>query len=110
MENVYQAIDEVISCIVESADYQNCLSYQEKMKDNPEITTLIQKVKDTQKKYVKSGYAPSILEELETYQKQLDEIPIYKMYQQSLDRVNEMISYVRESLNQYFSSLLNEKN
>ena len=58
MENVYNALDQVISCITESSAYQNCLSYREKMSDNQEIQDLIQLIKKTQKKYIGSHSRP----------------------------------------------------
>ena len=77
------------------------------MKEDQEIMNLIALVKKTQKKYIRSGYDPSIQKELDTYRNQLMEIPIYHNYQESLEKVNEMIGYVKESLNDYFIDLLN---
>ena len=109
MENVYNALDQVISCITESSAYQNCLSYREKMSDNQEIQDLIQLIKKTQKKYIRSFYDSKIKEELDTLQDTLFQIPIYHSYQESLDEVNEMIDTVKDSMNEYFYQLLNEK-
>ncbi len=107
MENVYNALEEVIHCITESSDYQTCLSLKEKMSENEEITTLIEKIKKTQKKYIRSEYDLKVKEELDSYQKELMDIPIYHVYNESLERVNEMIELVKDTLNQYFTSVLN---
>lgn len=107
MENVFNALDDVISCIEKSSVYQTCVSLQKQMQDNEKIMHLIDKVKKTQKKYIRSGYQESIKEELDQYTKQLEEIPIYHIYQDSLEEVNEMIGYVKDTLNEYFEQLLN---
>ncbi|MBR3211413.1 MAG: YlbF family regulator [Bacilli bacterium] len=107
MENVYKAIDAVIDCIISSKDYQMCISLQEQMKDNQEIMEAIQQVKKLQKKYIRSGYDTSIKQELDQCTQSLMEIPIYHLYQDSLEKVNEMICFVKESLNDYFSDKLN---
>ena len=109
MENVYSALDQIISCITESTAYQNCLSYREQMRGNSEIESLIEKIKKAQKSYIRSFYDPKIKEELDALQDTLFQIPIYHSYQESLDEVNEMIETVKDSMNQYFDQLLNEK-
>lgn len=107
MENVYNALEKVISCIVESKDYKICISLKNQMSQNEEISTLIQTIKDTQKKYIRSNYDLKVKEELDTYEETLKNIPVYHIYNDSLERVNQMIDYVKESLNHYFEMLLN---
>jgi len=107
MENVYNALDEVIQYILNSSEYQNCISLKEQMSQNEEVTALISKIKNTQKKYIRSEYDSSILNELQSYQKELDEIPIYHVYNESLEKVNEMIELVKDYINDYFTNLLN---
>lgn len=109
MENLYKALDEVILCITESKEYEMCISLKEKMKDNEEINKLVNKVKELQKKYVKSSYNEEIKKELDLINKRLEEIPIYHIYLSNLEKVNEKIDYVKDSLNDYFYKLLNEK-
>ena len=107
MENVYKALDAVVDTIVQSKDYQTCISLKEQMADNEEITSLIENIKKTQKKYIRSEYDSKVKEELDSYQQQLMEIPIYHIYNDSLEKVNEMIELVKDTLNQYFDSVLN---
>ena len=107
MENVYSALEDVIQTIISSSEYQTCLSLKEQMKNNEEVMQLIEKVKETQKKYIRSGYDSSIKKELDEYNQQLIDIPIYHTYQESLEKVNEMIGYVKDTLNDYFTKLLN---
>ena len=107
MENVYKALDAVVDTIVQSKDYQTCIKLKEQMADNEEITSLIENIKKTQKKYIRGEYDSKMKEELDLYQKQLMEIPIYHIYNDSLEKVNEMIELVKDTLNQYFDSILN---
>ena len=107
MESVYKALDQVIECITRSSEYQTCLSIKEKMIHNDEVMNLIETVKKTQKKYIRSNYSEKVKEELDSYQKQLMNIPIYHMYNDSLEKVNEMISYVKDTFNDYFNQVLN---
>lgn len=107
MENVYKALDDVINVIVNSEDYKKCITYKEQMNENKELVELINKVKELQKKYIRSGYDKEIKEELDSVEEELNNIPIYNEYNSSLIKVNEMIDYVKESFNDYFNKLLN---
>jgi len=109
MENVNKALNEVILYIKESNDYKTCLSIKEKMSTNKELIDLIKKVKDLQKKYIRSNYDSLIKEELDKANKELMEIPIYITYLNYLEKINDKIDYVKISLNEYFDNLLNEK-
>lgn len=108
MENLYKALDEVILCIKESEEYKMCISLKEKMENNEEVNNLVNKVKDLQKKYVKSNYDDKIKKELDLTNQRLEEIPIYNIYLSNLSQVNEKIDYVKDSLNDYFYNLFNK--
>jgi len=107
MENVYSSLEDIIQYIQNTKEYQMCISLKEKMKDNEEIQSLVKDVKKYQKKYVQSNYHSEIKEKLDELEKRLSEIPIYVVYLDNLSKVNEMIDYVRDSLNDYFDKLLN---
>lgn len=108
MEKLYKSLDEVITCIKESPEYRDCLKIKEQMDSNEELVDLINKVKDLQKKYIRSNYDSNIKEELDKCQTKLNEIPIYNIYLKELEEVNYMIDYVKDSLNTYFDNLLNK--
>ncbi len=108
MEKLDKALDEVIMEIKNSPEYLKCLELKEKMNSNSEITTLVEQVKFLQKKYVKSNYDPKIKEELDIVTNKLNEIPLYVIYMQNLNIVNEKIEFVKDSLNDYFYELLNK--
>lgn len=100
-----KALDQVVSVITQSDDYKRCIELKEKMKNNKELMQIIDELKDAQKKYVKDGFKNK--EEIESLEQKLYQIPIYVIYMEHLDRVNEMIAYVEEDLNDYFYQLLN---
>lgn len=111
MEKVDKALEEVVSCIINSKEYKKCIELQKRIEDNKELMELIEKVKVEQKKYIRSNYDDKIKNNLNEYYKQLEEIPIYRIYLDNLSVVNQKISYVKDELNDYFDKLLNtEKN
>ena len=109
MEKFYKALYDVVNCIKESDEYKLCLSIKEDMKDNEEISKLIEDIKSCQKEYVKSNYDESIKVRLDELNEKLLSIPIYSVYNDNLKIVNEKIDYVKDTLNDYFYNLLNEK-
>ena len=98
-------LEEVITVIKESKDYQECIKLKEKMKKNAELMQLVDTLKTLQKEYVKNGYQDK--EKLEEVENKLYEIPIYVTYIEHLEKVNQMISYVEDDLNDYFYQLFN---
>ncbi len=108
MEEVTKALDEVVSCIKESKEYQNCITLKKQMDENEEIKELVKKVKEYQKKYIRN-HDDNIKKELDILEKKLEEIPLYTVYLQNLEVINEKIEYVKDSLNDYFDQLLNKK-
>lgn len=99
-------LDEVINTIINSNDYKSCIQLKEKMSTNKEICELVDKIKVLQKKYVREN-GEEVLEELKLLEERLNEIPIYVIYMQYLEKVNEMINYVKDELNDYFYKVLN---
>lgn len=108
MEKLNKSLDEVIASIKDSKDYKDCVDLKKQMDSNKELTSLINLVKELQKKYVRSNYDSKVKEELKKEENKLNEIPIYNTYLKKLERVNNMIDYVKDSLNTYFDNLLNK--
>lgn len=108
MENVNKEIDNLVDYIKNTDDYKKCIKLKDQMKDNSELMSLIDEVKNLQKKYIKSNYDLLIKEELDKKNKELLEIPIYVLYNKHLNNVNYMIDYINNSLNNYFYELLNK--
>ena len=104
VKQLNKAIDDVISVIVNSKDYQQCLQLKDKMKKNQELMKLIEDLKKAQKEYVKSGIEK---EKIDSLEEELYQFPIYVVYMEHLEKVNDMLSYVEEDLNDYFYQLMN---
>lgn len=102
-----KALEEVINAIINSDDYKSCVQLKEKMSTNKEICELVEKIKTLQKKYVREN-DEEVLEELKSLEGRLNEIPIYVIYIQHLEKVNKMINYVKDELNEYFYKVLND--
>ena len=108
VKQLNKALNEVINSIRESNDYKECIRLKSLMDKNTEIKELVEKIKELQKKYIRSGYDDSIKEELDLLEERLYSIPIYDVYRRHLEEVNRRIDYVKDELNDYFYKLLNE--
>lgn len=102
-----KALDEVINCIIESDDYKKCIEIKEQMSKNTELMELIEEIKRLQKKYVNTN-SEEVLAELTELEEKLNSIPIYVIYMQHLEKVNEKIEFVKDELNDYFYKILNQ--
>ncbi len=101
-----KALDEVISCIVSTDEYKKCMQIKEQMSHNLELMALIEEIKKLQKQYVNTN-SEEVFKKLTELEEKLNAIPIYVIYMQYLEKVNEKISFVNDSLNDYFDKLLN---
>ena len=108
MEELNNSLDEVIDYIKNTKEYKMCITLKEQMSDNEKLNNIIKRIKSLQKQYIRTNDS-KIKDELTLLEKELNEIPVYVIYNQNLDRVNEMINYVKERLNSYFDQLLNNK-
>lgn len=108
-KSFYKAVDELVLSIKDSYDYQKCIKLKEQMALNEEIKSLVNEIKIKQKKYVREE-KEELLVEIESLNKRLLDIPIYVIYMQHLAKVNWMIDFVKDDLNNYFDKLLNEEN
>lgn len=102
-----EALNEVINTIINSDDYKKCIELKNTMSSNEELVSLIEKIKKLQKKYVNTN-DQEIFVELEKLEEELNNIPIYVIYMQYLEKVNEKIEFVKDELNNYFYEVLNK--
>lgn len=102
-----EALNEVINTIINSDDYKKCIELKNTMASNEELVPLIEKIKKLQKKYVNTN-DQELLIELEKLEEELNNIPIYVIYMQYLEKVNEKIEFVKDELNNYFYDILNK--
>ena len=108
MEELSKSLDEVISCIKNSKEYEKCIEFKLRMDSNEEILELVKEIKLKQKKYIRTNDS-NILSELNELEEKLNCIPIYHIYTENLEKVNYYINYVKDELNEYFDNLLNKK-
>ncbi len=104
-----EKLSSLISYIKSTFEYRECIRLKEKMKSNEEICSLVDEVKVLQKKYIRSLEDESIKKELDEVLERLNNIPIYVDYLKYLDKVNQMINYVKDELNDYFYEVLNKE-
>lgn len=102
-----EALNEVINTIINSDDYKKCIELKNTMTSNEELVSLIEKIKKLQKKYVNTN-DQEILVELKKLEEELNNVPIYVIYMQYLEKVNEKIEFVKDELNNYFYEVLNK--
>lgn len=107
MENFYNSLDELIEYIKNTKEYKKCLELRNKMSSNSNINKLMDDIRILQKKYIKSNYDSNIKIELDKANEELNNIPIYIIYNENLKRVNEMIDYINDELSDYFYKILN---
>lgn len=103
-----KAISEVVSSITDSEEFKECIKIKEKMSQNSDIKELIETITVLQKKYVRTGDT-KVKDELDIVQNKLDSIPLYVSYQNKLEEVNRKIKIIKDELNDYFYSVVNEK-
>ena len=102
-----EKLNEIIDYIINSSEYKKCISLKEKMSNNSKLMDKINKVKELQKEYIKSNDL-SIKKELDLLIDELNDEPLYYNYMNNLEKVNEMISFVNDELNDYFYKVINE--
>lgn len=102
-----EELNKIIDYITNSSEYKKCISLKDKMSNNSKLMDKINKVKVLQKKYIKSNDL-SIKKELDLLIEDLNNEPLYYNYMNNLEKVNEMISFVNDELNDYFYKIINE--
>ena len=107
MENFYNNLEELIDYIKNTIEYKKCLELKGRMSSNSDINSLIENIKNLQKKYIKSNYDSDIKLELDKLNDELNNIPLYITYSENLEKVNQMISYVNDELTDYFYKIFN---
>lgn len=106
VKQLHKELIDVIDTIKGSSDYLACIKLKDEMSKNSNLMELISRVKKLQKEYVKTKNM-DLKEELDECQQKLEQNPLYVTYINHLEKVNSMISYVEEDLNQFFLELTN---
>lgn len=99
-EAILLVTDDLVRTIKNSALYQSHQQLCQALKNNQKVMSLIEQIKVQQKQYVKSNFQDQDQKKrLDALQKDLEEIPLYKAYQASLDNINELLEQMKEELN-----------
>ncbi|MBR4672682.1 MAG: YlbF family regulator [Bacilli bacterium] len=97
-ELIIKKIDELISIVKSSADYQRYIYLANEMKKNNSIMSLVKDIKKLEQKRVNLEYnkenTDDIDKEIDNKRKELDSFPTYQEY-----------SYLKEDLNNTFQSI-----
>lgn len=103
---IIDKIDEIISEIENSDEYQKYIILKDKISNNKELMLLINRVRILQKDYL---HHLSSKEELDKLTNELNDNPLYREYKNTLDEINNMYTIIENSLNNYFQNKLNDK-
>ena len=101
-------IEDIVVYITNSDSYIRCIYIKKQMDKNKDLCEKIEKIKKLQKEYIRSN-DNEIKEKLDNLVNEINNIPIYVEYNNSLEEVNKMINLVKDRLNEYFYKRLNEK-
>ena len=102
-----KSVKDLKNYIENCPEYIKVLELKNKMEKSSSIRELVEEIKNTQKKYVKSGYDEKLGKQLKNLEKKLKEIPIYSEYFKNLEKINDMIFTIKEELNEYFYKKIN---
>ena len=105
-KEVLDKVDEILSIIKGSPSYQKYLLLQEKMQNNDELTSLINEVKTLQKMVV-NGKDKEV--ELQEKVNLLENNPLYREYNNTLGDINNQLSIIENTLNNYFEKKFNKE-
>lgn len=107
------AFDEILEEIQNSADYQEYLELEEKMKQNKTIQDLILSIKCLQKELVRLEYNKGDLTDVALkYQEalaHLNDFPLYVVFVEKQKRVNEMLQNVKSQIEDFFDQIVQNK-
>ena len=101
-KEVLEKIDELVSYIKESKEYQKYINIRNKLDDNMNIKKLIEDVKKIQQELVKSEYykdiekAKILKESLDSKNKELKSYPIYNEYEHAIEELNEILFPIKD--------------
>lgn len=97
-------IDEIISLIENSKEYQKYLLLKDEMNNNSDIKKLINEIRVLQKDVVHH------LDKKEKLRKRMDELnahPLYREYNNTLASINNVYAIIESNLNNYFQRIVN---
>ena len=102
LSDIEPLIDDLVSSIKDSDKYKRYILVRDKVKEDKDIMTRINKIKSLQKeivnlKYKNKEYKDKDLE-IESILKELNSYPIYLEYDYLVEDLNYEIKYIKESI------------
>ena len=108
-DDILEATDDLIDSILQSELYQQHVKIRQKLSQNKNVMAEIETIKKLEQQYVKENFQnEEILQLIEQKKQNLETIPLYKEYEQSLDEINRILVTIKDDLNQYFTDLCNK--
>ena len=101
---ILDKVDEIISTIENSENYQKYLNLKEKLAQNEEIKLLINEIKLLQKDVT---HHLDKKNELNEKLKILESYPLYREYSNTLYELNNTYTIIENKINKYFHDKLN---
>ena len=115
MVNMYQDKEiiektkELVKTIKEDSLYKEYMELRHELKDNKEINDKIEEVKRLQRKYVMGNYQDKeVLDNINTLTKELESIPLYYIYSQKEEALNNNLLLIKEGLSSSFHDIVKE--
>lgn len=113
MDNIEVKKNELISAIENSDAYIKYLEAKKLLDESEYLNQLIENIKLIQKELVRAEKKENEdlikrkKEELDCYNNELEENPIYVNYKNRVDEVNNILLVVKQTLDNYFSKKVN---
>ena len=102
-KEILDKIDDIINKIESSSDYQKYLKLKEDIGNNKELVLLINEVRQMNKDFVHK------LVDKKTLDKKTNELnnhPLYREYLNTIDVINNELSIIENTINNYFKKKL----
>ena len=113
MANMYQdeeiilKTQELTNKIKEDKLYKDYMKLRQELKKDENITKTIEEIKLLQRKYVKANYHDKeTLAKINNLTNELEKIPLYVIYQQKEENLNNNLVFIKEGLRDTFSSIV----
>lgn len=103
-KEILNKIDEIINLIENSSEYQKYLSLKKDLDNDKEITLLISEIKLLQKDVVHHLDKKELLNKK---LKELESIPLYIEYQNTVASLNNTYAIIEQRINNYINKKVN---
>lgn len=106
MNNLIDEFDELLELIKQSDEYKEYVRLKELVSNNEDIKRLTDEIKKIQKSIVRSKGNKELEKELESKNIELNSIPLYNDYIESIDKLNELLLIVKNKFDSFINELI----